>query len=49
MTESEELAIYLAIREAVEEAVTELGMEAVYALSMFPSADQNEEAYALAA
>lgn len=49
MTVSEELAIFVAITEAVEEAITELGMEAVHALSMFPSAYQKEEVYALAA
>lgn len=49
MTVSDELAIYVAIRESVEEAIAELGMEAVYALSMFPSADQKEEAFAVAA
>jgi hypothetical protein len=49
MTVSEELAIYVAIREAVEETIAELGIEAVYALSMFPSAEKNDEALALAA
>jgi hypothetical protein len=49
MTEAEELAIFVAITEAVEEVVAELGMEAVYALSMFPSAEQRFEEVALAA
>lgn len=49
MTVTEELAIYVAVREAVEETIAELGMEAVHALSMFPSADKKQEAFALAA
>jgi hypothetical protein len=49
MTVLDELVVYTAIRESVEEAIAELGMEAVYALSMFPSADQKQETYALAA
>jgi hypothetical protein len=49
MTVSEELAILVAITEAVEEVVAELGMEAVYALSMFPSAEQAFEDVVLAA
>jgi hypothetical protein len=49
MTVTEELAIFVAITESVDEAIELLGMEAVYALSMFQSAKQLEESYAIAA
>jgi hypothetical protein len=49
MTLSEELAILTAIAEAVREVVSELGMETVLALSMFPSAERLGEELAKAA
>lgn len=49
MTVSQENAIFLAIKEAVEETIAELGMEAVYALSMFNSTQGFEETLAVAA
>lgn len=49
MTVSEELAILTAITESVREVVLELGMDAVFALSMFPSAERLGDELAKAA
>ena len=43
MTKANETKILEAIREAVEAAVVEFGIEGVRALSMFPSASKAQE------
>jgi len=44
MTVSEETALLAAITDSVKEVVSELGMGAVFALSMFPSANRSADA-----